>query len=572
MKTHFTVSLTPSAPLGPAEALTGQPANFTGTPFPLGPWQVQLDAQGPQEHRRIAPDLVALLRGTLYDRDLDGVLELYRHSGDDFARQLEGSFALLLLDLRSGRVLGLTDRLGSHKLYALHEGGRAWLSTSPATQAFRQRPVSLAGVGSYLVNGYMANGLTPYEGVRSLSPRALHEVRPEGLDSRPYWRPPLEGPTRAIRDADARAELAGLLQRAVQRRVRAAGSRVHLSLSGGYDSRGLLSLLTRTGTQVQTFSYTLNTAAPGSDSGVATRLAAQYGAQHQTLVAYRGDLLSALRLNARWGQGASAYCEEADAWAELEAQAPTDLFTGEQVFEVQPSPLRSSVETLNRVRVSPAGGLHLLTDRLPPPVSQALNAAWTQEYEGVLAQGEQWPPGYPRELGLLLSQYEPYFLLPWREHFGGRSAQIHTPYLDTDVLEFLGRLPARLLADKAILKQTLRQLDPALLQVPLARTQGYEADWRAELMRVTPEQWEPLWAAPSRLDELINPEVIRHLIAALGAPSVQQSAYVSARRVLGRARRTPLARRLFGAPLYRAKTPSLPGLLLSLLTLREVLS
>lgn len=196
----------------------------------VGPWSAELEWQGSAELYRETPELLAVLRGTLYGQDLDGVLALYRQYGDDFASRVDGAFALLLVDKRVGRVFGLTDRIGTYKLYALDDGQRLCLSTSPDTPDFRQRNISLAGVGSYLVNGYLSNGLTIFETVRSLNPRALHELTPTGIRSRTYWEPRVGGAEGTLSEADAQAELTELLRRALARRLQGAGER-HLSLA-----------------------------------------------------------------------------------------------------------------------------------------------------------------------------------------------------------------------------------------------------------------------------------------------------------------------------------------------------
>lgn len=538
-----------------------------GDPFDIGPWQARLNVQGPAGDRRESADLVAVLRGVLYDQDLDGALTLYRQHGDSFARQLEGSYTLLLLDRRAERVLVVTDRLSSRKVFALQDAGRVCLSTHPDAAEFTRRPISLGAVGSCLANGHMANGLTPYDGVRSLAPAALHEALPSGVRRHPYWSLTF-GPGDLARSAEDYAEeLLGLLRRSVARRLSACGSRPFLSLSGGYDSRGLLSLLAGHGT-LQTFSYTLASSAE-SDAGVAAQLAAQYGTRHHSLTAYRGDLPGAIRLNAHRGQGVAAYCEEIDAWQELEAQQPTDIFTGEQTFELQAQPLLAPADRLARVRVNTLRSALWLAPSLQRGVFGALEECWGRDYEELLASSRAHADPYHGEEQLMVSQYEPYRLLPWRERFGGE-ANLHYPYLDTGVLEFIGRLPTPLLAGKKILKLAMRQMDPALFRVPLARSQGYEADWQLELMRHGDLIGEELLSRPSRFDEIIDPTALRRLIAELRSPSPREAALSSLRSVLGRLRRSPGGRRVFGHPPYRPRVPSRPLQLLELLTLREL--
>ncbi|MFC6664366.1 asparagine synthase-related protein [Deinococcus radiopugnans] len=89
----------------------------------------------------------------------------------------------------------------------------------------------------------------------------------------------------------------------MRRRTAGLTGPVHLSLSGGHDSRGLLSLLTAAGCDVRTFSYAQGAQLARSDASMASPLAEQYGARHERVRAYRGDLVACLRRNARWGRG-----------------------------------------------------------------------------------------------------------------------------------------------------------------------------------------------------------------------------------------------------------------------------
>ncbi|WP_309573475.1 asparagine synthase-related protein, partial [Deinococcus sp.] len=267
----------------------------------VGPWHVTLDAHDPHGQMVTViwqPHLVAALLGTLYDRTLSGALERYCAVGDGFAAELEGSFALVILDLKTGRVLALTDRVGTRSLYASPAGDEVYISTEPDLPEFTRRPVCASAVASILVNGFLPSGLTLYGGVRALTPTELHDVRPDRVHSAPYWTVPFNPATPARPAAPHAGELIEVLRGAVSRRLRASGERPHLSLSGGYDSRGLLSLLHGQHPNLTTFSYTLSTIRNGSDAQAAIRLAAQYGVPHRHLLAYRGDVASVVGLNA----------------------------------------------------------------------------------------------------------------------------------------------------------------------------------------------------------------------------------------------------------------------------------
>ncbi|THF87215.1 hypothetical protein E7T09_08675 [Deinococcus sp. KSM4-11] len=312
---------------------------------------------------------------------------------------------------------------------------------------------------------------------------------------------------------------------------------------------------------------------PGSDADIARRLAEQYGTAHEEFVAFRGNVPASVRRNAAHGHGVAPYGEEIDALMDLAARQPTDIFTGEQVFELRTIPAASTAHHLDRVHINAFTALAWLEPLLQDGVYTTLHEAWTPEYRAVAAQSEQWTHWYHRELELLLRQYEPWALLPWRERYTGQNANVHMPYLDTAVLEFLGHLPVNLMADKNVLKVALRQMEPALFRVPLASTQGYEANWRRELRALDADALNALLGFPSRLDDLVAPDALRRLILALpqGDPSVRARATAAVRGTLGTWRRSAVGQRVFGQPTLKPKVPNLSALILTLLTLRDVL-
>lgn len=536
----------------------------------MGAWQVALSAAPASTVHQ--PGLSAILKGQVYDLDAQDMLRLYRQHGPDFARRFDGAFALVLFDEAQGVVLAVTDRVGSHKLYAAYAGESVTLSTRPDHPEFTGRPYNLAGLASVLVTGSPLNGLTLHQGVQTLSRASSYRVEPGGMVQRPYWEGGLGQNQDTRPEAELREELAELLRRSVRRRVEGLKGPVHLSLSGGHDSRGVLSLLAATGRDLHTFSYTQGSQPARSDTRVADALAAQYGTRHEHLQAYQGDLVATLRRNAAWGQGVTNFCDEVDAWDTLERQSVTDLFTGDQIFEMHPYPLVDISEQLIKRHVEPFSVLGRLATRLNPGLAPALEAAWTAEVETIRASATRFTNPFQQELVLVADQLLPHRLLPWRERYGGRFARIHLPYLDAAVLDFLYRLPPDALAGKRLFVETLREMDPALYTVPLARSQGYEADWHAELIKHREAVKEELLSGASRLDAAIDPQAIQAVLDSLARPTDGGRSKLKGqvRQTLGTFRHSELGQKIFGRAPLRARQISPATWLLRVLTLRAL--
>lgn len=549
--------------------LTASSARHNSGALSVGPWHIELDAAPGSVHRQ--PGLTAIIKGQVYNLDVQDMFGLYRQHGPDFALRFDGSFALLLLDETAGTVLAVTDRVGSHKLYAAHDAGRVTVSTLPDHPDFARRAYHPAGLASLLVSGALMNNLTLYAGVQGLERASTHDLRPEGIQSRAYWEqlPPERLDTRP--EAELREEFAELLRRAVRRRAEGLNGPVHLSLSGGHDSRGLLSLLAATGRDIRTFSYHQGPQAGRSDTRVADALAAQYGVRHQGVQAYRGDLLSTLRRNARWGHGVTQFCDEADAWDTLAAQQITDIFVGEQLHEVYPYPLTDVSEQLARWRLSSLSTLGKLAGAFTLAAATGLADAWTAELAQIRAQATRYASPYQQEFVILDRQRLQHVTLPWRERFAGHSAAVHLPYLDGALLEFLHRLPPEALAGKRLFNDTLRELDPGLYRVPLARSSGYVTDWHAELIKHRGALGEEFLSGPSRLDEVINPHFIQAVLDGLGASADGSSRLrAGVRQTLGTLRRSQTGQKLFGQARIKSVPVSPATWLLRVLTLRAL--
>ncbi len=171
---------------------------------------------------------------------------------------------------------------------------------------------------------------------------------------------------------------------------------VHLSLSGGHDSRGLLSLLTSAGCDVPTFSYAQGAQLPHSDAGMVGALAAQYGSRHESVAAYRGDLLATIRRNARWGRGDTNLCDEVDAWDTLAARSITNVFVGDEMHEISPFRLSNVSDSLSRRHrhIEPFGTLGSLATCLNPEARQDPGAAWSAGLGQIRAQATRYSDPY----------------------------------------------------------------------------------------------------------------------------------------------------------------------------------
>jgi asparagine synthase (glutamine-hydrolysing) len=158
------------------------------------------------------------LRAGLRDRghayrtstDTESLVHLYEEEGPDFARTLNGMFALALWDARRARLVLARDRMGQKPLYYCETpgGGLAFGSEPKALLLHPDVPRRLdpEGLARYLFYEYVPAPHSIWAGVKKLPP--AHVLVWEGGRSsvRRYWSPSWPGPRVRPSEADFEAE------------------------------------------------------------------------------------------------------------------------------------------------------------------------------------------------------------------------------------------------------------------------------------------------------------------------------------------------------------------------------
>lgn len=200
-----------------------------------------------------------LYRGETGPAALRAYLAAY-HPGDAVWADTQGHFTLILHV--GGRTQLLCDGLGAHKVY--HDREQELLSNSFLNVlALLARPaLDVRGAYVYAWTGACQAGRTFVAGLGFLPANTIVTLAGDGLTLRRCAAPacapvpPADGDLAARADANL-AVLAPLVRAAAH----AAGGRVRLSFSGGFDSRLLLGLLRQAGVAPELYVY--GTAADG---------------------------------------------------------------------------------------------------------------------------------------------------------------------------------------------------------------------------------------------------------------------------------------------------------------------
>ncbi|MBN2027616.1 MAG: hypothetical protein JW854_12740 [Actinobacteria bacterium] len=231
------------------------------------------------------------------------IAELYRDDGHDFARRLNGSFALAVYDDRDKSLIIVTDRLTSRPLNFIRtEESVVFSSRLEPFNAMGISPtqrLNLEGLIEFLVFARTLNS-GMWTGQERVPPATVLAFRDGKTEEHSYWKFKFAyGKARKAKDEDVR-KLAAALQEACGRAVDGFDS-IGLLLSGGFDSRALLACLPESTICYTSCDY-LN-----FETRVAAKAAKIKGCPHRLLKRTPHHYLDILPEAARINEGAMEY-------------------------------------------------------------------------------------------------------------------------------------------------------------------------------------------------------------------------------------------------------------------------
>jgi asparagine synthase (glutamine-hydrolysing) len=213
--------------------------------------------------------------------DTEIIVHLYEELGDQFARELDGMFAIALWDDRRKKLVLARDRFGKKPVLYAEAAGRLWFGSEfqalLADPAIR-REIDLDALDEYLSFMSVPAPLTIYQQIRKLPPAHVLVRDRSGTRVERYWSLDYTPKTR-ISEEDAASEVRRLLTDAVNKRLI---SEVPLGafLSGGVDSSAVVALMAQLqSSPVKTFSIGFDDPR-FNELPHARRIAERYGCEH----------------------------------------------------------------------------------------------------------------------------------------------------------------------------------------------------------------------------------------------------------------------------------------------------
>jgi asparagine synthase (glutamine-hydrolysing) len=423
--------------------------------------------------------------------DTEALLHGYRQWGDGVLTRLNGMFGIAVWDVQRQRLLLARDRAGVKFVYYRADPDELVFGSElrAVHAASSGRPaLDPVALNLFLRYRYTPSPLTIYDGVRKLAPgTALIAERGEIRIER-YWDYDPTPFDPAPTPQQAQDELLDRYCEAVRRQLM-SDVPLGLLLSGGVDSALLLALMTRHGGQWPTFTVGYGEAYANDELADAAETARMFGAKHSEVrldrAGFEADLaavVDALEEPIATPSMVALYhvCRRAreDVTVALIGQGPDELLGGYTrhlgvrygaAWRGLPRPVRGAVaaalsrlpraETVHR-------GLHSLDvpDRmrryqqvfslLPGHVVDGLFAdgvlprnagdevlrCWADAVSGVAAGDELSAFQYLE----LRSSLPDELLLAGDKLSMHHSLELRVPYLDHEIIEYVGRLPASL--------------------------------------------------------------------------------------------------------------------------------
>jgi asparagine synthase (glutamine-hydrolysing) len=442
--------------------------------------------------------------------DSEVVVHAYEEWGLDCLPRIKGMFSFALWDSRAERLVLARDRAGKKPLFyrATQGGGLAFASEIHAlVRALPGESASadLGAIDEYLTLQYLPSPRTAYQEIRKLEAAHVAVFERGALAKHRYWQKP-RGPELTGAPHELAMELLRLLERAVSRRL-VSDVPLGAFLSGGIDSSTIVALMAMRSTRpVKTFSIGFPDA---SDSELrwARLVAERYATDHhETVVTPRiADVLEQTVDHhgepfADSSAIATFYLAKATrqhVTVALSGDASDEAFAGysrytaariAHLHDALPRPLQPAYRAGARV-VARAAAKHIVPfvthfadgeavrypyimcqftpeekERLyAPRMREVMGDTTVRRFEAVLGASDHRSP-----IGRLID-------LDWHTYLVddinvkvdiasmAHALEVRCPFLDTDVVEFAARLPARMLMGvrgKRLLRRAVRDLVP----------------------------------------------------------------------------------------------------------------
>jgi asparagine synthase (glutamine-hydrolysing) len=235
--------------------------------------------------------------------DAEFCLHLYEEYGEDFVKNLNGSFVIIIFDTQNRKMIVANDRFRLRPFYYA-KNGEKYLFASEVKAILEdkkfEKKICHQAVADFFAFQKIWGDKTFFEGITALPPASIMILSEGELSIRKYW--DFKFPEKRNRPKEYYVDnLVPIFRRAVERRMKGNHS-TGVSLSGGLDSRSIVAAINKEHYPIRTFTYGVR---GGDEARIAEKVAKKLGTTHRFFELKRDFLVDYVKLGVRLTDGMS---------------------------------------------------------------------------------------------------------------------------------------------------------------------------------------------------------------------------------------------------------------------------
>jgi len=481
-------------------------------------------------------NVIILLAGNIYQDDMPEygsvekyLLGKYLKYKKNFVKDLNGSFCLFFAQKDTEEAFFATDRLNTRKIFKFRKGNKLICATDMNDLPLKECKISYAGAASYILNGAMFNDLTVYNEIKKLERSSLNKIVDFDTMSERYWDYSFTNEYENKPISELTEELYELYLQSLKRLI-VNKKNIFISLSGGYDSRGVAAMLKNIPDKdlnVICFSHNFGNNIENTDADVARKTAEKLGYTFKLLNSYKGNPLHTLKNNAIMGNGVARFVVEMDAWEqindELENSEDSILLTGDMYDGTYEAFHGNVKRALEKVFVYEPSFLSAYKNYITDGFYDTLYQNWGLEYNKIVDTLSVFDNEVNIHDYLYMDQVIPNLYSNARECFQYPFIETGTPFYDNAVLDYIQKITPELRDRKKLHKIILESKYPDIFNIEFPTAGwGKGPDWINEIKNFSDEFINDINDHKSILDDIIPPKAIVDSILQLNETEINK--------------------------------------------------
>lgn len=207
----------------------------------------------------------------------------FEENGEDFVKNLNGSFVIVIFDLDSQEILIVNDRHGLRPFYYAQNGKKRLFASE--IKAILQdktlkKEINHSAVAEFFAFDRILEYKTFFKGINVLPPASIVVLSKGKFEVRQYWDfMYTEVDSRAFSEDYYVEKLVRSFRKAVKRRIKGK-HHYGVFLSGGLDSRSVVAEISKRHDPIYTFTYSI---LRGDEAKIAEKIAKKSGTKHTFL-------------------------------------------------------------------------------------------------------------------------------------------------------------------------------------------------------------------------------------------------------------------------------------------------